>query len=423
MTKDKNVKKTLEAGALLGVTARHSEGICPKNPLHILKRFFAEYKFPFAGNCVRPAQNDGKILTPLTQDPTPKSKISTLSHTARSFTGLASSSVQLVPQGAGIHVMHLFTPQKTGLLRRFAPRNDEKFLVPQCLSNLVSFSPLSLPSPSRGEGCNDVNHLSTYTLINLSTYKRKDCTTMKNTNNVKNLFTYSPIHLFTPKKKAAFTLAEVLITLGIIGVVAAMTIPNLIAEQQKRTTVTKLQRAMSVLNQAYRRAYDDVGEATAEEAASMGSKEYFNKYWAPYLKILHICKSYKDCGYDSPQPYTAANGQKSTLTFFIDGFRVPVQTADGFIYTINIKAGNESTRVPTIVVDINGGAKPNKYGKDIFFFIREIDGEKGGVVRPYGYNETSFFDIDSSCTKSGVGEFCAEKIRRAGWQIDKSYPW
>jgi len=37
----------------------HSEGNRPKNPLHILKRFFAKYKFPFAGICVRPAQNDG----------------------------------------------------------------------------------------------------------------------------------------------------------------------------------------------------------------------------------------------------------------------------------------------------------------------------------------------------------------------------
>ena len=43
-------------------------------------------------------------------------------------------------------------------------------------------------------------------------------------------------------KKAAFTLAEVLITLGIIGVVAAMTIPNLITAHQKRVTVTKLQK-------------------------------------------------------------------------------------------------------------------------------------------------------------------------------------
>ena len=74
-------------------------------------------------------------------------------------------------------------------------------------------------------------------------------------------------------KNTAFTLAETLITLGIIGVVAAMTIPNLITEHQKRATVTKLQRAISVINQAYRLAYDDVGEASAEEAYNMGAEE------------------------------------------------------------------------------------------------------------------------------------------------------
>lgn len=65
-------------------------------------------------------------------------------------------------------------------------------------------------------------------------------------------------------KKSGFTLAEVLIILGIIGVVASITIPMLIANYQKKQTVTKLQKAISVINQAYRLAYDDVGEATAE---------------------------------------------------------------------------------------------------------------------------------------------------------------
>ena len=59
-------------------------------------------------------------------------------------------------------------------------------------------------------------------------------------------------------KKIGFTLAEVLITLGIIGIVAAMTIPTLIAEQQKKQTVAKLQRALGIMNQAYRLAYDEV---------------------------------------------------------------------------------------------------------------------------------------------------------------------
>ncbi len=55
-------------------------------------------------------------------------------------------------------------------------------------------------------------------------------------------------------KRFGFTLAEVLITLGIIGVVAAMTIPNLVAHNQQKQTVVKLQMAISVMIQAYRLA-------------------------------------------------------------------------------------------------------------------------------------------------------------------------
>lgn len=51
-------------------------------------------------------------------------------------------------------------------------------------------------------------------------------------------------------KKLAFTLAEVLITLGIIGVVAAMTIPTLVTNADKKATATKLKVFYSKINQA-----------------------------------------------------------------------------------------------------------------------------------------------------------------------------
>ena len=61
-------------------------------------------------------------------------------------------------------------------------------------------------------------------------------------------------------KKAAFTLAEVLITLGIIGVVAAMTMPSLIQNYQEKATVTKLKKCYSLVSQAYVSILNDEGE-------------------------------------------------------------------------------------------------------------------------------------------------------------------
>ena len=88
--------------------------------------------------------------------------------------------------------------------------------------------------------------------------------------------TYSPINLFSysPHKKAAFTLAkgdthvahfvdvrrvaftlaEVLITLGIIGIVAAMTMPSLITNYQKQRAVTQLKKSYTNLAEAVKRS-------------------------------------------------------------------------------------------------------------------------------------------------------------------------
>ena len=232
-------------------------------------------------------------------------------------------------------------------------------------------------------------------------------------------------------KIRAFTLAEVLITLGIIGVVAAMTIPNLITEHQKRTTVTKLQRAISVINQAYRLAYDDVGEASLDEARAMGSEEYFNTYWAPYIKVLTYCSSYKVCGYDSNYPFKTTNG-KSDSASLIHSCGTTFFTTDGFLYEVRRCYGtsNGGKIVSGIVlVDINGAAGPNRHGHDVFLLDRvtDVEGyeEKGGSVLPYGH-DLADDKIKKNCSATSGGwltNTCAERIRRAGWKIEKDYPW
>lgn len=231
----------------------------------------------------------------------------------------------------------------------------------------------------------------------------------------------------------AFTLAEVLITLGIIGVVAAMTIPNLIAHNQQKQTVVKLQKAISVMNQAYRLAYDEVGEVTPEEARTLGAQAYFDKFWAPYIKTSSFCTKV-GCGYDMKgvkvlgQPWKYCSGASVTLQLISDNSRIGFFTMDNFFYIVTLSTGatgateNTAVTVPYIYVDINGTAKPNIVGKDIFILERKIDGEKGGVVVPVcsNYSDQS---VNSLCTMSSSGACCAEKIKRSGWRIDKSYPW
>ncbi|MDR1327933.1 MAG: type II secretion system GspH family protein, partial [Heliobacteriaceae bacterium] len=60
-------------------------------------------------------------------------------------------------------------------------------------------------------------------------------------------------------RKNAFTLAEVLITLGIIGIVAALTMPGLIANHKEKETVTKLRKVYSSIQQAFLKNYAEQG--------------------------------------------------------------------------------------------------------------------------------------------------------------------
>lgn len=235
------------------------------------------------------------------------------------------------------------------------------------------------------------------------------------------------IHSF----KLGFTLAEVLITLGIIGVVSAITIPSLISKYEKQATVTKLKRAIAVINQAYRLSFAENGEPDSEYIINMQitPEEYFNTYWAPYIKTLTYCNEPHQCGYNKYNPYIALNGKEAGTWYAIEGrLRATFITFDGFIYVIAYRTwknsdtvGLETKETADILVDINGGKRPNQYGRDVFLLERDVS-QMGDSIKPYCSGKSDS-EINLNCSASGKGDCCAEKIRRDGWAIIQSYPW
>ena len=246
--------------------------------------------------------------------------------------------------------------------------------------------------------------------------------------------TYSPIHLFTYSlhKKAAFTLAEVLITLGIIGVVAAMTMPVLIQNYQKKQTAVKLKATYSLLAQAVQLSEADNGELEYWDF-SLNSQDFFDKYFSKYLTFINTKVN------DDNIDYYWLNGEKITGNFkevvntsyigiLNNGAKLFYHTA-GELYTF------------TIIVDINGEARPNKVGRDVFHFsLSSKDG-----LRPWGYNNINYSndggqDASSNfgtnldrdiltgnglyaCNKASRGRWCAALIMADGWEIKSDYPW
>jgi len=270
MAKNKNLKKTFEAGAL---TKRHSEDEVRRIPYLFLKRFFAEYKFPFAGNCLKPAQNDGKNLTP--------------------------------------------------------------------------FSPLSLPSPSRGEG-----HKT-----------------------VKNLFTHSPIHLFTPKKQAAFTLTEVLVALSIVGIIAALVLPAVITNYQNKSFNQAFQRETQALQSTIEglpvsenkaNFFDTMMYKTSMETdETTGAANYDDSskaFMQKYLKVSKFCGTNTDCFAEKYYEYT--DGDKKVYTPDFKGACAKLKNGMSICLTPQV-----GTTPIEGVIDLNGAKGPNVFGKDLRTFM------------------------------------------------------
>ena len=223
--------------------------------------------------------------------------------------------------------------------------------------------------------------------------------------------------------KIAFTLAEVLITLGIIGVVAAMTMPVLIGNYQKKQTVTQLKKAYSVLNQALKLSEVDNGEfENWEDPLDIGHIDYLNRYWVPYFNnVVMICDTYEKCGYKENFPWTGTDGRKYAITAAAKDYRIPFITGDGIMYIISIRSGNSSSseiqKSSSIYIDINGAKGPNVVGKDFFVFTRA-----DGRIMPACYNDSKSA-VDKICSRASDGSCCAAKIMADGWQILDDYPW
>jgi len=223
-------------------------------------------------------------------------------------------------------------------------------------------------------------------------------------------------------------LAEVLITLGIIGVVAAITMPTLIAKHQKQVTVQRLKKVYSVLGQMVMRTYADNGPVsdflqTGETVDADKTKEFFETYWFPYFNEPMVVKHLypRDLIYD-------IKGNSAGISVYTDYSvgRVLFSTQDGTIYNVWVMGWSKNdegnnvaqyTNNQLIYVDINGLKGPNRYGKDIFRFFINFN---NNVVKSDCDNYI-MTDINQNCNNSGI--CCSGKIIKDGWQITDTYPW
>ena len=240
---------------------------------------------------------------------------------------------------------------------------------------------------------------------------------------------------FSLNRKAAFTLAEVLITLGIIGIVAALTVPNLVQGYRKHVVETRLKEFYTIMQQAFKMAEVDNGDIanwgrygnpgnvyTENDVWQSNSDDWFDKYISPYLK-----EEKRDLGAEN---FTAS--------------RILRVLPNGSAFAFNVNA-------ITFFSFADDYYKCAQYGNDL---IKKCSGRKyflfkyyqDSCITPFDYpNHSTKLSLEysdyrnrlrreqlvgniGSCSKKSIeanreAHYCAELIMLEGWKIPKDYPF
>lgn len=222
------------------------------------------------------------------------------------------------------------------------------------------------------------------------------------------------------KRKSGFTLAETLITLGIIGVVAAITIPSLIAKYQKQVTATQLKVAYQFFSEAIERAKVDFGDpiqippeiVLSYAGYSDSTDKILELYINPYIAGVEK--------YKGRQVRIVSKSKEGTYIIpnYDHAYCVPQK---GYCYVLF----NHSSNYRQLTIDINGPKGPNVAGRDVFTFnLSPLQQAPTFVITGLAPIGSDSYDKCSN-TRSDAwnGVTCAREIILNNWKIPDDYPW
>ena len=169
--------------------------------------------------------------------------------------------------------------------------------------------------------------------------------------------------------KKGFTLAEVLVTLAIIGVVAAMTVPTLMQNYQKKSYVTQLHKVYNELNQVLVMYQTDKNAINLTEAG-LTSTAALQNLVTSYMKVVSTCDSVTTPCFASE--YSYLNGSKISSSSYTSNAKSYVLASGASIRPIYSKPS--TYKIANILVDINGPQGPNISGRDFFFLYLYSNG-------------------------------------------------
>jgi len=214
--------------------------------------------------------------------------------------------------------------------------------------------------------------------------------------------------------KKGFTLVEVLITLAIIGIVAAITLPTLIKKNFEKCTITQLRATQSILANAIKMAEEEHGTMdgwVSNPKYDVESELAYGEKLKPFLKVAH------DCGTNDPNDICMNHNCYKSLSGNCEGYYHgnrcysvklfngssicirPVESSWGF--------SKDKVGLLKFYVDTNGSRKPNQHGIDLFTFIYHPD---YGLVP--GGTPGIYFSYKETCNRNSSGFGCMYYISK-----------
>ena len=215
-------------------------------------------------------------------------------------------------------------------------------------------------------------------------------------------------------KSAAFTLAEVLVTLGIIGVVSAMTVPTLMQNYQRQSYVTQLHKVYNELTQAAVQYQNDKNAVDLKEAG-LTSQAAAEEFIESNFKIVQNCGTNKTPCFANTYRKIANSqniGWNSNRTNYV--------LASGATLGVGYNPLSSDCLLE-LYVDTNGTKGPNIAGRDLWALFLYKDGsvdDFSGDPPPLttAQRETVF---TTSCTSDNANSWngCFGKILNDNWQM------
>lgn len=232
--------------------------------------------------------------------------------------------------------------------------------------------------------------------------------------------------------KFGFTLAEVLITLGIIGVIAAITIPSLLKRINQIKLQSQFNEAYSVLTQMIKSYNGD------DERSQQTSEQYFYKSFIKYFNTVTDCGTAQEVAPDSKYCIIRLSKNENDETIKVtnkDNYYTNYSKNSSAIDTVPLDDGQfyliknkilimfDTSHNPYLVsIDINGkNEKPNAWGHDLFTFqLKETEKEGGYELIPMGITGTPYANKAIYCSKTDTN--LRNGIGCTYWAIqDKEY--